>query len=135
MHSVMSDIIVISGLAIKVQTFYKKDYRHIFEEVEVLRALIDRVAQHFRSTTMSSNDRQYGEKILRGCQSVLEDLNSLMEKYRRRVSTNHRLAFMRVRLGNDVTALQVRLISNTVSLNGFVRRYAQCCPLHSFYRY
>ena len=129
MHSVMSDIIVILGLAIKVQTVYKKDYRHISEEVEELRILIDKVARHFRGKTMSSNDRHYGENIVKGCQSVLEDLNSLMEKYRRR-STNKKLAFMRVRLGNDVTALQVRLISNTASLNGFVRRYVKCCPLH-----
>ena len=52
----MGDIIAISGLAVKVYTAYKDapdDYKHISEEVVALKILVDKVAQHFRSTNMS----------------------------------------------------------------------------------
>ena len=127
MHSVIDDIIVISGLAIRVQAAYKDapdDYRHISEEVEVLQALISKVAQHFKGTTINSDNRLDGQKVLRGCQSVLEDLNSLFEKYKRRASIIKRIAFMRVKIGEEnITSLQERLIFNTGLLRGFVRRF------------
>ena len=127
MHSVIGDIIVISGLAIKVQEAYKDapdDYRYISEEVEVLHALINKVAQHFKSTAISSDNRLDGQKVLKGCQSVLEDLNSVFEKYKRRASTNKRTAFMGVKIGKEnIVSVQERLIFNTGLLRGFVRRF------------
>ena len=62
----MGDIISISRLAVKVYTAYKDapdNYRHISEEVVALQILIDNAAQHFTTTTMSSNDHQNGQKI------------------------------------------------------------------------
>ena len=80
----VGDVIAISQLAIKVYTAYKDApdiYGNIADEVAGLQVLIDRVERHFQSTTISSNDRRDGQKVLKGCQSVLEDLNSRVEKY------------------------------------------------------
>lgn len=81
----VGDIIAISRLAAKVYTAYKDapdDYRHISDEVKSLQIIIDKAAQHFESTTLSTNNRQEGQEVLKGCQNVLEDLNSLIEKYK-----------------------------------------------------
>ena len=124
------DIIAISGLAIRVSIAYKDTpdgYSHIPEEVATLRLLIDKVAPHFKSTIISQEDYHYGEKVLRNCQSALEGLNSYVEKYKRLAPINK--TFEGVKLGNDdIASLQVRLIVNTVLLNGFIRRYV-VCPL------
>ena len=129
------DIISISGLAVRVSIAYKDasdDYRPISEDVSALKLLIDRVAPHFMSNTISQEDYHFGEKVLRGCQSVLEDLNSFMRKYERLASISNRLVLNRVKLGKeDVRALHVQLLSNTVLLNGFLRRCVVCCPLFS----
>ena len=123
----VGDIITISGLAYKVYTAYKDapdNYRHISEEAEGLKILIDKVAQYFKSTTISSNDHENGQKILKGCHSVLEDLKSLIEEYKSRSSTNKSLVFTRVKLGlEDISTLQTRLTTNTVRLNGFIQRF------------
>ena len=126
MHSVIGDIIVISGLAIKVQTAYKvapDNYRHISDEVGALRILVNKVAQYFKSTTISSDCCYDGQKVLKGCLRVLEDLNSLFEKYKSRVSTNTRIALEGVKCGEEnILSLQERLIFHIGLLRGFVQR-------------
>ena len=80
----VDDIIAISELAIKVYTAYKNapdDYKNIVKEVKLLQIIIKRAAQHFKSSVLSDNDRQEGQEVLQGCESVLGDLNSLIEKY------------------------------------------------------
>ena len=120
------NIIATSGLAVRVYTAYKDapdGYRHISEDVATLQTLIGKAAQHFKGTTISSDDRHDGQKTLKDCQSVLQDLYSFIEKYKRLASINKSLVLDRVKLGKeDITTLQVRLISNTGLLNGFVRR-------------
>ena len=129
------DIINISGLAIRVYTAYKDtpgDHRYIFEEVAALQDLIGKAAQHFEGTTISCDDRNYGQKVLGGCQSVLEDLNSLIGKYKRLASINRSLLMTGVKFGQeDIATLQAKLISNAVLLKGFVRRsVVPPIPLH-----
>ena len=131
------DIIAVSGLAVRVYLAYKDspDYRFILEDIAALRTLIDRVAQHFKSTTISDEDCHDGQRILKGCLSVLEDLNAFIEKYQRLASINKRLVFNRVKLGkNDITVLHVRLVSNTGLLTGFFRRcvYRDCVVYFHF---
>lgn len=135
----VGNIIAISGLAATVFTAYKDapadGCRQISKEVAALQILIDKVAQYFKSANISSGDRHDGQKILTDCQNVLEDLNSLMEKYRRLVCFNRRLAFMGVKLRKeDITTLRERLISSTILVNGFIRRFAApTFPLHYGY--
>lgn len=123
----VGDIIAISRLAIKVHTFYKdapKNYRHISEEVKSLEIIINKAVQHFESTALSDNDRQEGWEVLKGCESVLLDLSSLVERYNSLVSTNRRQVLRRVRLGaEEITALRARLTANTSLLNGFIQRF------------
>ena len=119
-----SDFIAMLALSTKVHTAYRDagdDYSHTLEELVVLQILINEAAKHFKSTTISSEDHLYGQKVLKGCQIVLADLNSLFEKYKRLASINKRL--MLIRLKEDIETLQVRLISNTGLLKGFVRRF------------
>lgn len=116
----VGNFVAILGLAIKVYTSYRDapgDYRDISEEAAAFRILIEKAAQHFNSPTISSDDRYYGQKVLNGCQDILEDLNSVIEKYKS-------LAVI------DVVTFRERLISNAVLLNGFVRRFA--VPFQTF---
>ena len=126
----MGDIIAISGLAVKVYTAYKDapdDYRHISDEVKSLQIIINKAARHFERTTLDDNTRQEGQDVLKGCQNVLEDLNSLIEKYNSLASTSANTSLQvlkRVKLGTeDIATLRVRLISNTGLLNGFIQRF------------
>lgn len=117
----------LSALAIKVSTDYKDvldGYGYISEEVLSLQALIDKVAYHFKTTPLSSNYRGDSQKILESCQSVLEDLNSLIEKYKRLASTTKGPVFMSVKLGKeDLVTLQERLMLNVVVLRSLVRTF------------
>ena len=123
----MGDILRISELAVTVYTAYKdapNDYKHIAKEVKSLEIIIKKAAQHFQSTTLSDNDRQQGQEVLKGCQSVLGDLNSLIEKYKSLASPKTSQVFKRVMLGTeDIATLRVRLISNTGLLSSFIRRF------------
>ena len=104
-------------------------YRHISKEAASLKLLVEKVGPHFQSTTISQEDYNYGEKVLRDCHSVLEGLNSFIGRYKRLVSMNRRFTCggLGAKLGkDDIASLQVRLISGTVLFNGFVRR----CVVH-----
>ena len=125
----IGDILAISGLAVKVYTAYKDapdDYRHISTEVKSLQIIINKASRHFEGSTLSSDSRQEGQEVLKGCQEVLEDLNSLIEKYRGLSSANLNTSqiLKRIKLGTeDIATLRVRLISNTGLLNGFIQRF------------
>ena len=123
----VGDILAISELAVKVYTAYNDapdEYKHIAEEVKSLQIMINKATQHFESTTLSDNDRQEGQEVLKGCQSVLRDLNSLIEKYNSLAMANKSQVFKRVQLGTeDVTALRVRLATNATLLSSFIRRF------------
>ena len=125
----MGDIVAISRLAVIVYTAYKDapgEYRNISDEVESLQILIDKAAPYFESTTLSSNSRKEGQKALKGCRNVLEDLGSLIEKYNSSASSSGPSQVLnRIKLGTeDIASLRVRLISNTTLLNGFIQRSA-----------
>ena len=123
----VGDFIAISTLAAKVYTAYKDAptyYKNVAEEVKSLQIIINRAGQHFKSTTLSDNDKQEGQEILKGCQSVLEDLDSLMEKYKGLDSFNKGLVFKRIKLGGeDIATLRARLTTNATLLSSFIRRF------------
>lgn len=121
----VGNFIALSGLAMKVHTDYKNilhDYRQISEEALALHVLSGKAAQHLKGTAISSDDQCYGRKVLRGCQDVLEELNSLVERYKSLAAINERLAKVKLSKGG-IIVLQERLISDTVLLNGFIRRF------------
>ena len=122
----VGDIMAISKLASKVYTAYKdapNDYKHVAEEVKSLQIIINTAAQHFESTTLSGNNRQDGQEVLKGCQSVLEDLNSLIQKYNS-LASNSTNTIQRVMLSTeDIATLRSRLTSNTTLLSSYIRRF------------
>ena len=118
----MGDIMAISGLAVKVYTAYKDapdDYRTISDEVVSLHIIINKAARHF--TTLSHDKQQEGQKILKGCENVLKELDSLIVKYDGLDSAN---IFQRVKFGGkDIATLRERLVLNTGLLNSFIQRF------------
>ena len=136
----VGDIMAISGLAVKVYTAYKDapdDFRNISDEVKSLHIIINKAAQHFESPTLSTSSRQEGQEVLKGCQNVLADLDSLIQKYNSLASastSNTSQVIQRIKLGTeDIATLRVRLISNTGLLNGFIQRSGTsthyCCQV------
>ena len=121
------DVIALSQLAVKVHAAYKdapKNYRDISEEVKSLQVIIDRAVQHFANPVLSDSNRQQGHEVLKGCKSVLEDLNSIIKKYDSLASADASQVIKRVKLGmEDIATLRIRLISNTGLLNGFIQRF------------
>ena len=117
----LSNIVAISQLAERVYATYKDaqgDFRHISEEIMPLQAIINMAVQHFERATFSDNDRQLGQEVLKGCHSILEDLNSLVEKLSSAIVCQ---GFNSIRL--RVETLRARLISNTGSFNDFIQRF------------
>ena len=123
----MGDIMTISELAIKVYRAYRDapgDYRNISNEVKSLHIIINETAKHFDSTTLSDSNRQEGQEILEGCRNVLEDLDALIVKYNSIASTSTGQVIQGIMLGTeDISALRIRLISNTGLLNRFIQRF------------
>ena len=73
---------------------------------------------------LSDDERAEGRKVLKGCQSILLELNSLIEEYNSLAPTNSCQVLKRVEFGGeDIATLRSRLISNTVLLNGFTQRF------------
>ena len=122
----VGDIITISTLAVQVYTAYQDapdDYKHISNEIKSLQILIDKAVPYFESTTLKPNSRQEGQQALTGCKDILEDLNSLIEKYNSSGSSRTSQVLKRIRLGTeDINSLRTRLISNTGLLNAFIQR-------------
>ena len=121
------DIIVVSQLIAKVYAAYKhapKDYRDICGEVKLLEIRINKAIPYIQGTTLSDDDRQEGQEVLRSCQGVLEDLNSLIEKYNSLASAKSGQIVKKVQFGaEDIAALRARLILHIGSVNGFIQRF------------
>ena len=128
----VGDIMAISGLAVQVYTAYKDapdDYRHISDEVKSLHIIVNKAARHFESPTLSSDNWQEGQEVLKGCQNVLEDLDSLIQKYNSLASASSSRVLKRIRLGTeDVATLRARLTSNTTLLSSFIQRFVISPP-------
>ena len=129
----IGDILTLSRLAVQVYTAYRDapdELRNISDEVKSLQIIIDRAKRHFQGTTLSSNNRQEGREVLKGCQNILEDLNRLIEEYNG-LAGCHGLApasasqaLKRVKLSKeDIATLRSRLISNTGLLSAFIHRF------------
>ena len=121
------DIIAVSQLVAKVYAACRdapKDYRDIRGEVKSLEIRINKAIKHIQSPTLSDDDKQEGQEVLRSCQGVLEDLNSLIEKYNSLASAKSGQIFKKVQFSaEDIATLRARLISNTGLLNGFIQRF------------
>ena len=123
----VGNVFALSLLAAKVYTAYRDapdNYRNIADEVKSLQ-IMDNFLQRLQSTTLSDNDWQEAQAIVKGCQGVLEELNSFMEGYKGLTSSNKKsLVLRRVKFGaEDFATLRARLTSNTILLNVFIQRF------------
>ena len=87
---------------------------------------MDGAIHYFEGGTLSDNKRYECQEVLQGCQSVLEDLGSLIEKHKGIASAKRKRwqIFKRVKFSNhNITALRGRLTSNTILLNSFIQRF------------
>lgn len=112
---------IISGLACQGAP---NEYRHGSSEFWTFQIIINKAAQHFKSLTLSSSNRQEGQGLLKDCQNVLQDLNSLIERYNNLASANTTQVLKRGKLGTEeIATLRARLISNISLLNSFIERF------------
>lgn len=120
----VGDIIAVSQLAIKVCLAYRdgpENHRQISEEVEALQLLIDDATRCFENTTLGSDVCKRGQKAMKGCQSVLEELYSLIDKYKDQARTN---VINRVKISyEDFAKLRARLTTNALLLTSFIDRF------------
>ena len=114
----IGDFVTVLNLAAKVYAAYHDapgDYKNISEEVKSLQIIVQEGVQHFQSTTFNKTQQQEGAKVLQGCQSVLADLDFLIEKYKGLTSASRWQVFSRVKLGKkDITTLRARLDRKSV---------------------
>ena len=62
--------------------------------------------------------------MLRGCQSVLRDLDSLIEECNSLDTANKSQVFKRVQLGTEnIATLRAGLTANTTLLSSFIRKF------------
>ena len=120
------DIIAVSQLVSTVYAAYKnapKDYRDICGEVKLLKMKINKAIPHIQGTALSDDDRQEGQEVLTSCRSVLEDLNSLIEKYSLASAKSGQIV-KKVQFGTeDIAALRGRLSLNIGLLDSFIQRF------------
>lgn len=143
----VSNIIAVSSLVVRVSTIYRgittisslvvkaykvfKDgpnkYNRILEEAKSFKIIVDGAIQYFKTTALNDQKQLEGQEILQGCQNILKDLHAFIEKYKSLAFVNRRQGrqiIKRFKLGNeDVATLRARLISNTILLSNFMRRF------------
>ena len=136
--TVYRSIVAISSLVVKLYKVFKDgsgDYRRISEEAKSLRITVDGAVHFLKSTTLNKRKQLEGREILQGCQNILRDFDAFIKNYKSLASSNQwqwRQVFKRFSPGSeDNTTLRIRLISNTILLSNFIRRFVYC---HFIYR-
>ena len=123
----VADIYALARLAVKVSIAYQEapeDYKHISQEVESLHILVSEGIRHFKNDYLSESKQREGRALMQGCKSVLEDLDSVIEKYKSLASPSEGGVIMRLRFKTeDIATLRSRLISITNLLSNFVLRF------------
>lgn len=90
-------------------------------EVLSLHAVLKEVEETLSDYPLSQSKQASLEAITNGCQNVLQDLQSLVDRYRSLGSQTKR-SWDRLRWhSNDIAELRARLTSNTVLLTAFIR--------------
>src|SRR5579862_6858515 len=120
----VGDIIVLGQLAWKAYKSCKdapESFQNISREVLSLHALIKEMEEILAAQTLSSSRQARLKTIGDGCCSVLEELQSLVDKYES-LGTQSKRTWDRMKWGcNDIAELRSRLTSNTILLTAFMR--------------
>jgi N-terminal domain on NACHT_NTPase and P-loop NTPases len=119
----VSDIVVLGQLAWKAYRSCKdapESFRNISREVLSLHALLKEIEENIGTETLSSSQAHL-KTIGDGCRNVLEELQSLVDKYES-LGTQSKRSWDRMKWGcTDIAELRSRLTSNTLLLSAFIR--------------
>lgn len=120
----VSDVIVLSQLAWRFYINCKgssESFRNISLEVLSLHAVLQELGENLHGQTLQHSLQVGLERVARGCQVVLKDLQGLLDKHEG-LGTRRKRLWNRVGWGlKDVKGLRSRLISNTTLLTAFIR--------------
>jgi hypothetical protein len=120
----IGDFIVLGQLAWKVYKSCKdapESFKNISQEVLSLHAVLREVEENLSAQTLPVTRQANLETIGDGCRNVLEDLQSLVDKYEN-LGTQSKRTWDRMKWGyEDIAELRSRLTSNTVLLIAFIR--------------
>lgn len=98
-----------------------ESFKNVSQEVLSLNAVLKEVEETYSDAVLSAARQSRLEMVGDGCRAVLEDLQSIIDKYN---SLGRKTKRTWDRLGwgsNDIAELRSRLISNTVMLTTFVK--------------
>jgi hypothetical protein len=120
----VSDFVALGQLAWQIYKSCKespKSFKNISQEVLSLHAVLKEVEEILSDHPLSQSKGASLATITRGCQDVLQDLQSLVRKYERLASKTKR-TWDRLRWhSNDIAELRARLTSNIVLLTAYIR--------------
>jgi len=98
-----------------------ESFKDISTEVLSLHAVLKEAEEILPSQPASPSTQNRLKVVTQGCESVLSDLQSLVDKYESLGSMTKR-TWDRMRWGSeDIAELRARLTSNTVMLTAFIR--------------
>ncbi|KAH0564724.1 hypothetical protein GP486_001886 [Trichoglossum hirsutum] len=95
-------------------------FENISHEILSLHALLKEIEENFSAETLSSTSQARLKTIGDGCYNVLEELQSLADKYES-LGTQSKRTWDRMKWGsNDIADLRSRLTTNTLLLTAFM---------------
>lgn len=123
----VSDFLKVGELAWKVYKACKsapESFGNISQEVLSLHALLKEVEEAYSQQPLTESQGERLATVRDGCQSVLDDLQRLVNHYES-LGTQSKRTWDRMRWGTEeIAELRARLGSNIAMLNGFIR---YCC--------
>ena len=120
----MGDFAALGQIAWKIYKACKdapESFKNVSQEVLSLHAVRKEVEETYSDAILSAAQQSRLEIVGDGCRAVLEDLQSIIDKYNS-LGTKTKRTWDRLRWGSkDIAELRSRLISNTVMLTTFVK--------------
>ena len=93
----------------------------VAQEVIALEAVVRQFEEAFEGQALSTTEQDRLKAVCQGCQDVLNELQDLVQKYKR-LGSNAKLSFDRFKWAAvPVGELRTRLISNTSLLSAFIQ--------------
>jgi hypothetical protein len=120
----IGDVVSLGQLAWKVYKSCKdapESFKNVSQEALSLHALLMEVEENLSAQTLSSTRQARLKTIEDGCRNVLEELQSLVNKYES-LGTQSKRTWDRMKWHhNDIAELRSRLSSNALLLTAFIR--------------
>jgi len=136
----IGDLIAVTQLALKSYNAYKSaqgDIENLSDELKSLSKCADNV-RAIPKDCLSDSQLKRREELLKGCYSIVKELNSLLERYKgldngatkgcKYIKNKNKMDTMLEKIKwikEDPTALRNRLVSNTSLLNSFYMEYVK----------